>query len=59
MNYLPSSSSKNEWEEELDEMAMVKYILNKSLSKNRRFWAHSINEERDEKGLLLLTYFLS
>ncbi|XP_001946487.2 protein ALP1-like [Acyrthosiphon pisum] len=45
-----SSSSDSDWIEEVEETVVATYILNQTV-KNRRFWVHPINEERNEKGV--------
>ncbi|KAL4120277.1 hypothetical protein QTP88_012999 [Uroleucon formosanum] len=45
-----SSSSDSDWIEEVEETVVATYILNQTV-KNRRFWVHPINKERNEKGV--------
>lgn len=47
-----SSSSDSDWIEEIEETAVVTYILNQTV-KNRRLWVHLINVERNEKGIFV------
>jgi len=45
-----TSSSDSDWIEEVEETVVATYILNQTV-KNRRFWVHPINKERNEKGV--------
>lgn len=47
-----SSSSDSDWIEEMEETVVATYILDQTY-KNRRFWVHSINKERNEKGIFI------
>lgn len=52
MDYSSSTESfDSDWEEELEEMAVMSIFLNEESTSSRKFWVHPINAERNEKGV--------